>query len=112
MPIRHGNNARSQLTALPSVQPYMLIKEEDTHTIASEPEPEPSESALENTIEWSDSLFAHARELIKHRELLWLVTQREIKIRYKQSSLGVLWAVLQPLSLMLVLTVFYSYLVR
>jgi lipopolysaccharide transport system permease protein len=71
-----------------------------------------SEPALEKTIEWSDSLRAHLRELLKHRELLWLVTQREIKVRYKQSSLGVLWAILQPLSLMLVLTVFYSWFAR
>jgi lipopolysaccharide transport system permease protein len=71
-----------------------------------------SEPALEKTIEWSDSLRAHLRELLKHRELLWLLTQREIKVRYKQSSLGVLWAILQPLSLMLVLTVFYSWFAR
>lgn len=67
---------------------------------------------LESTIEWSDSLSAHARELIKYRELLWLVTQREIKVRYKQSALGVLWAVLQPFSLMVVFTVFFSLFAR
>ncbi len=66
----------------------------------------------ENTIEWSDSLLSHARELVKYRELLWLVTQREIKVRYKQSSLGIMWAILQPLSLMVVLTVFYSWFVQ
>lgn len=90
----------------------MLSKEEDLHTVSSSPESERVESALENTIEWRDSLFAHAAELLRHRELLWLVTQREIKVRYKQSSLGALWAILQPLSLMLVLTVFYSRFVR
>lgn len=71
-----------------------------------------SEPALENIIEWSDSLAGHARELWRHRELLWLVTQREIKVRYKQSALGVIWAVLQPLSLMVVFTVFFSWFAR
>jgi len=91
----------------------MLIKEEkSTHSISPTPKSTKIEPALEKTIEWSDSLLAHVRELVKHRELLWLVTQREIKVRYKQSSLGILWAILQPLSLMLVLTVFYSWFVR
>jgi lipopolysaccharide transport system permease protein len=67
---------------------------------------------LERTVEWSDSLLAHARELFRHRELLWLITQREIKVRYKQSLLGALWAVLQPFSLMVVFTVFFSWFAR
>ena len=70
------------------------------------------EAPLENIIEWSDSLAGHARELWRHRELLWLVTQREIKVRYKQSALGIVWAVLQPLSLMVVFTVFFSWFAR
>lgn len=68
-----------------------------------------AEPALRNTIEWSDSLLAHTRELLRHRELLLLVTRREIAVRYTQTVLGALWAILQPLSLMLVLTVFFSY---
>jgi lipopolysaccharide transport system permease protein len=76
------------------------------------PLPGSPEPALENIIEWSDSLAGHARELWRHRELLWLVTQREIKVRYKQSALGVVWAVLQPLSLMVVFTVFFSWFAR
>ncbi len=63
---------------------------------------------LENRIEWSDSLSARLRELIRYRELLWQITMREIKVRYKQSLLGMLWAILQPLSLMIVFTVFFS----
>lgn len=70
------------------------------------------ERALENHIEWSDSLLGHARELWRHRELLWLLTLREIKVRYKQSVLGVAWAVLQPLSLMVVFTIFFSWFAR
>jgi homopolymeric O-antigen transport system permease protein len=69
-------------------------------------------SVIERTGSWSDSLLAHVRELIRHRELLWLITQREIKVRYKQSLLGALWAVLQPFSLMLVFTIFFSWFAR
>lgn len=70
------------------------------------------EPALHNSIEWSDSLLAHARELWHHRELLWLVTMREIKVRYKQTALGAAWALLQPLSLMLVFTIFIGQFAR
>jgi lipopolysaccharide transport system permease protein len=41
------------------------------------------------------------RELWEHRELLYFLAWRDIKIRYKQTTLGVAWAVLQPLLTML-----------
>lgn len=71
----------------------------------------PDGPELANTIEWSDSLLAHVRELLRHLELLQLVTMREIKIRYKQTTLGALWAVLQPFSLMVVFALFFSHFV-
>jgi lipopolysaccharide transport system permease protein len=37
------------------------------------------------------------RELWRYRDLLWVLTMREIQVRYKQTILGVVWAVLQPL---------------
>jgi lipopolysaccharide transport system permease protein len=85
-----------------------LIKKTEEKDLA----PLKNEPVLERTSSWSDSLLAHMRELIRHRELLWLITQREIKVRYKQSLLGALWAVLQPFSLMLVFTVFFSWFAR
>ena len=42
--------------------------------------------------------------------MIW--TWREIRIRYKQSILGAIWAVLQPLCMMLILTVVFSLIVR
>jgi ABC-type polysaccharide/polyol phosphate export permease len=36
------------------------------------------------------------RELYKHRELLYTITYRDIRVRYKQSVMGFLWAVLMP----------------
>jgi lipopolysaccharide transport system permease protein len=36
------------------------------------------------------------RDLWAHRELLYFLTLREIKVRYKQTAIGVLWVVLQP----------------
>lgn len=48
------------------------------------------------------------RELWAYRELIYFLTWRDIKVRYKQTAIGVAWAVLQPLSLMLVFTLFFA----
>lgn len=37
------------------------------------------------------------REILRSRELLYMITWREIRIRYKQSVMGLLWAVLMPI---------------
>jgi len=37
------------------------------------------------------------RELIKYRDLLWMLTLRDIRIRYKQSVMGFLWAIFMPM---------------
>ena len=64
---------------------------------------------LRNLLERNHTLRGQLGELLSHRELLWMLTQREVKVRYKQTFLGVLWAVLQPFSLMVVLTVLVSH---
>jgi lipopolysaccharide transport system permease protein len=47
-------------------------------------------------------LGAELRELWAHRDLLYFLVWREIKIRYKQTVIGAAWAVLQPVGVMLV----------
>ena len=51
------------------------------------------------------------RELWEYRELLYFLTWRDIKVRYKQTALGMAWVVLQPLFLMLIFTLFFGRLV-
>jgi lipopolysaccharide transport system permease protein len=48
------------------------------------------------------------REVWRHRELLYFFAWRELKVRYKQTLLGVFWAVLQPLMYMVVFTLFFG----
>jgi len=50
-------------------------------------------------------------ELWEYRELLYFLTWRDIKVRYKQTVLGAAWAVIQPFGMMLVFTVFFGRLV-
>jgi lipopolysaccharide transport system permease protein len=53
-------------------------------------------------------LVSGFRDLIQYRDLLLTLTIHRIKVRYKQSLLGVAWAVLQPLLLMVVYTIIFS----
>jgi lipopolysaccharide transport system permease protein len=50
--------------------------------------------------------------VINYRELLINLVIREIKIRYKQSILGIAWAVFQPLLMMVIFTIVFSYFAR
>lgn len=54
----------------------------------------------------------HLRELWEYRELLYFLTWRDIKVRYKQTALGATWAVLQPLLTMVVFSVFFGRLAK
>jgi homopolymeric O-antigen transport system permease protein len=51
-------------------------------------------------------------ELWRYRELLYFFVLRDIKIRYKQTVIGVAWVVLQPLLTMLVFTLFFGRLAK
>ena len=51
-------------------------------------------------------------DLWKYRELLYFLIWREIKVRYKQTVLGFAWAILQPLFMMIVFTLFFGNLAK
>ncbi len=48
------------------------------------------------------------RDTFRYRELIWALAVKELTIRYKRSILGFLWALLNPMLLMLVLSVVFS----
>jgi lipopolysaccharide transport system permease protein len=52
------------------------------------------------------------RELWTHRELLYFLVWRDVKVRYKQTLFGVAWAILQPLATMLVFALFFGKLAK
>ena len=52
------------------------------------------------------------RELWAYRELLFFLVWRDIKVRYKQTELGVAWALLQPVLTMAVFSLFFGRVVR
>ena len=59
-----------------------------------------------------ESLRESLAQLFAYRSLLGVVARRELRLRYKQTALGVAWAVVHPLALMLVLTMVFSRIVK
>lgn len=54
---------------------------------------------------WS---LLNLKDIWAYRELLFFLTWRDVKVRYKQTALGAAWAILQPLFMMLIFTIFFG----
>jgi lipopolysaccharide transport system permease protein len=75
--------------------------------------PLPSSASTTIRIEPPRGLFElRLREVWAYRELLYFFIWRDVKIRYKQTAIGVLWVVLQPVLNMLVFTLFFGRLAK
>jgi homopolymeric O-antigen transport system permease protein len=57
-------------------------------------------------------LSLNIRELWEYRELLYFFIWRDVKVRYKQTILGFVWVILQPLMPMIIFSVFFGLLVK
>ena len=79
-------------------------RHEATHAAAG-----PPATRIEPSRGWRGPDF---RELWRHRELLYFLTWRDIKVRYKQTALGASWAILQPFLTMLIFSVIFGHLAK
>jgi lipopolysaccharide transport system permease protein len=64
---------------------------------------------IEPTKSW---VAVDLRDLWAYRELLYFLTWRDVKVRYKQTALGIVWVILQPLLSTLIFTIFLGKLAR
>ena len=64
--------------------------------------------AARTVIEPQKNLSLRFSELWQYKELFYFFTWRDIKVKYKQTYLGILWAIIQPLALMLLFTLVFS----
>ena len=55
------------------------------------------------TMSWDD-----LKEIWEYKELLYFFSWRDIKVRYKQTVIGILWAIFQPFMTMVVFTIFFG----
>lgn len=63
---------------------------------------------MEITIKPKKSINIDFKELWSFRELFFALVWRDIKVRYKQTAIGVLWAMIQPFIMMVVFSVFFG----
>lgn len=60
---------------------------------------------IQPTKRWS---LLSLNDIWAYRELLFFLTWRDVKVRYKQTALGAAWAILQPLFMMIIFTIFFG----
>lgn len=83
----------------------MAVKEENIIGLSLENLPKPSHLRIEPS---SGFVPLKLTELWEYRELLYFLVWRDIKVRYKQTMLGVIWAIIQPLMTMVVFSIFFG----
>ena len=76
---------------------------------ADQPDPHQAIAVIEPAGVW---VPLRLRELWEHRDLLYILVLRDIKVRYAQSVLGIGWAVIQPLFTMLTFTIVFGNLAK
>ena len=76
---------------------------------AAEPETHPPVTVIQPSHGW---VPLDLGELWRYRELLYFLTWRDIKVRYKQTLLGATWAILQPVFTMVVFSLFFGRLAK
>ncbi|GAP41798.1 ABC transporter permease [Flexilinea flocculi] len=72
-------------------------------------EPETTKTIIQPSQGWK---IVDLKELIRSRELIFFMTWRDLKVRYKQTVLGVAWAIIQPVMTMVVFSIFFGGLAR
>lgn len=103
MGISSTDNDALPISTTQSTQEHPVENPPPPHVDADLPE-EPL-VIIEPNKAWSALDF---RDLWAFRELLYFLTWRDVKVRYKQTELGIAWAIIQPLLTMLVFTLFFG----
>src|SRR5688572_15574194 len=107
MDLTTSENARALKSAITSQAAPDAKAEQPHHSALFLPE-EPL-VIIEPSKSW---VAINLHDLWTYRELLYFLIWRDLKVRYKQATLGVVWVVIQPLLTTLIFTVFLGILAR
>lgn len=83
----------------------MSVSEENLSTLLAESTMKLQHTRIEPT---KGFVSLKLTEVWEYRELLYFLIWRDVKVRYKQTALGVAWAVIQPLMTMIVFSIFFG----
>lgn len=86
-----------------------LVEPQSGSAVGSSPEEAKPWVRIEPSKGW---VSLNLRELWTYRELLYFLTWRDIKVRYKQTVLGAAWAIIQPFFTMLIFALFFGRLAK
>ena len=90
-------------TAPQTIPVSTAISAENSHPGTTLQLPDEPLVVIEPSTKWK---LLNLKDIWAYRELLFFLTWRDVKVRYKQTVLGAAWAVLQPLATMLVFALF------
>lgn len=92
-------------SAMGSIPNWFGITDSSEGTVDADEKEDAPVTCIDPPSGWE---WVRFRELWQHRELLYFLVWRDVKVRYKQTVLGVAWGLLQPLMMMLVFTIFFG----
>lgn len=75
------------------------------NAVPAAPSAERPKTVIAPTSGWS---ALQLKELFQYRDLLYFLVWRDLKVRYKQTVIGVLWAIIQPLFTMVIFSLFFG----
>lgn len=83
------------------------VSDDKAETTDTNLSPLPDKPIVSNDASAASTAF-NLHDVWLYRELLYFLALRDIKVRYKQTAMGAIWAVIQPLFLVIVFTVFFG----
>ena len=95
----------AQFTMNDSLSTAISIRAQRMPPHSTAPTPQDSLTVIVPSKTWR---FLDLRELWRYRELFFFITWRDVKVRYKQTVLGGVWAILQPLLMMAAFTLIFN----
>jgi len=71
-----------------------------------------SEEEIQIMTSKPDSFKTYFQNIWKYRALIWVFAKRDLKVKYSQTTIGLGWTLLQPLTALLIFTVFFGFLLN
>ena len=59
-----------------------------------------------------DSIIEYVKKIYQNRSLIYTFAKRDLKIKFAQTYLGLAWAIIQPLTAVIIFTVFFSFIMN
>jgi lipopolysaccharide transport system permease protein len=111
--LRRASAKQWSVTLTTAIEQSRVRKPEAEKAPAQSPAREPERDSPALVIRPSRGWVAlNLAELWQYRELIYFLTWRDIRVRYKQTALGAAWAVIQPFFTMIVFSIFFGWLAK